>query len=285
MAIVPVLTQASGLDVFLRNGANQLTDPSTISYDITEPGGSLVADDVAPFKRAVGSYDARTTTIPSGFSVATPWTITWSWTSPGGISTSKAEEFTVTTALTGSFIAQTVIVSQIKVDIAFEAGEMTDDELDILIQKSIDRLNLKLKLQGTNREMSYSSSTGAITPTPTSSLTALIVMQGECLIAKRRQASGAKSGLRMQQDSDFVDTTRGLTSQKDLSQTICDELRGCIADYLRGVDGAAEYGDLVWQGNSRAFEDAEFDGDGFVEKDFRSPFDAKNDNSSRFPGR
>ena len=282
MAIIPVLTAASGLDIFLRNGAGQLTDPSSITYDIKEPGGTLVADDAVPFKRAVGVYDARTTIIPSGFSVDDPWCITWSWTSPGGVTSSKNEEFCVSTALFGSFIGASEIIKQIKTDIAFEAGELTDEELNIIIDKSLDRLNLKLKLQGTAGEMSFNSSKGTIVPTPTSSLTALIVMQGECLITKRRQAQGSKSGRRVRQDGDFVDTTGGLSSQRDLTRTICGELEQCISDYLRCIDGAAEHGDIIWQGNRRAFEEADFDGDGWVEKDFRSPFDTKK--NSTFDG-
>ncbi len=282
MAIIPVLTAASGLDIFLRNGAGQLTDPSSITYDIKEPGGTLVADDAVPFKRAVGVYDARTTIIPSGFSVDDPWCITWSWTSPGGVTSAKNEEFCVSTALFGSFIGASEIINQIKTDIAFEDGELTDQELNIIIDKSLDRLNLKLKLQGTAGEMSFNSSKGTIVPTPTSSLTALIVMQGECLITKRRQAQGSKSGRRVRQDGDFVDTTGGLSSQRDLTRTVCGELDRSIDDYLRCIDGAAEHGDIVWQGNRRAFEDADFDGDGFIEKDFRSPFDTKQ--NSRFHG-
>lgn len=282
MAIIPVLTAASGLDIFLRNGAGQLTDPSSITYDIKEPGGTLVADDAVPFKKSVGIFDARTTIIPSGFSVDDPWCIIWSFTAPGGVTSSKTEEFTVSTALFGSFIGESQIINQIKTDIAFVAGELTDEQLNIIIQKSLDRLNLKLNFQGTDREMSFNTTTGIISPAPDSALTALIVMQGECLITKRRQAQGAKSGRRIRQDSDFVDTTGGLSSQRDLTRTVCNELDKCIDDYMRGIDGAAQHGDIVWQGNRRAFEDADFDGDGFVEKDFRSPFDTKQD--SHFHG-
>jgi len=275
MPIIPLNTAASGLDIKLRDGAGQLTDPTVITYDIQEPGLTLVADDIAGFKRAVGHYDARNTVIPSGFDVSKPWKVIWSWTAADGVSSSATEEFTVSTGLGGSFTDLDNITKQIKEDIAATAGEFTEEQLEIFIVKSLDRLNLKLQLQGTTDELSFNDSLGVIQPTPSSPMRALIVMQAECLIVKRRQSSAISKGIKVRDGDSAIDTTAGFAGHKDIVTDICETLDKCIAAFLRGLSGVEDLGAIIWHGNSRLFEDADFDGDAFGTKDFRTPFDSK----------
>lgn len=275
MPIIPVLTAASGLDIFLRDGAGNLADPTSITYDITEPGATLVADDAAPFKRSTGHYDARTTTIPSGFSTASPWTITWTWTSPGGITSSKSEEFTVSESLGGSFSDIDKITTQIKKDIALSATELTDSDIEVFIQKALDRLNLKLNFEGTSKELSFNDSLGTINPSPSSTIRAMIVMQAECLILKRRHADAVTKGIKVRDGDSEIDTTAGFRGHGDVVGSVCDDLEVCISRFLSGQEGgAAEHGGLIWAGNSRNFEDADHDGQSSETRDFRSQFGA-----------
>jgi len=280
--IIPILTAASGLDIRLRNTEGLLTDPTTITYDIEEPAGSLVADDAVPFKRSVGIYDARTTIIPSGFSTATPWKITWVWTSPGGVTSTKCEDFNVSGALTGFFDDITDIRTQIRLDLNVGTTELTDAELNVIVQKSVDRINFKLQLQGTSEELTFDTNTGQICPAPNGTIRAFVVMQSECLIVKRRMGDAVSKGIRVRDGESEIDTTAGFKGHKDIISTVCGQLDACIAQYLKdkalgvfGETGAAQHGDLIWAGNSRIFEDADFDGDAFTTKDFRSPFDAE----------
>jgi len=273
MPIIPVLTAASGLDIFLRNGAGVLTDPASIFYDIKEPVGSLVADDVVPFKRSTGHYDARTTVIPSGFSIVDPWLVIWTWTSPGGVTSSKTEEFTVSTGLEGGFSGIEDITNQIKTDIAATATELSDEAIQIFIVKSLDRLNMKLMLEGTSAELSFDDSKGVVVPTPSSSMRALIVMQAECLIVKKRQADAVRKGIRVRDGESEIDTTAGFRGHGDVVSGVCKELEDAIAAFLRGQGGAEQHGDLIWHGNQRLFEEANHDGQAFKIKDMRSPFD------------
>lgn len=273
MPIVAVGGSGIDLDIFLRNGAGALTDPASIFYDIKEPAGSLVADDVAPFKRSVGHYDARTTIIPSGFSITEPWTIIWSWTSAGGVTGSKTEEFTVSSSIEGSFTDIDEIIEQIQEDIALTDTELTDEQITLFISKSLDRLNIKLKLQGTDGELSIDESTGAIVPTPNSSMRALIVMQAECLIVKRKQAGAVSNGIRVRDGDSEIDTTAGFRGLGDVVNNVCNELKDAINDYLSGIDGVGNHGDLIWHGNQRIIEDEDHDGQAFRQRDYRSPFD------------
>lgn len=273
MPIVRVLTAASGLDILLRNSAGVLTNPASIFYDIKEPANSLVADDIVPFQRSTGHFDARTTVIPSGFNTSEPWIITWTWTSPGGITNSKSEEFSVATGLEGGFSGIEEIAQQIKTDIAATATELSDEAIKIFIIKSLDRLNIKLMLEGTDAELSFDDGNGVVVPTPSSSIKALIVMQAECLIVKKRQSDAVRKSIRVRDGESEIDTTAGFGGHGDVVNNVCDELKDAIEAFLRSQGGPEQHGDLIWHGNQRLFEEANHDGQAFRRKDMRSPFD------------
>jgi hypothetical protein len=274
MAIVQQLTAASGLDIFLRDGNGNLTDPISITFDIKEPAGTTVHDDVAGFKRSIGHYDARNAVIPSGFDTTSAWQIIWTFTSTGGVTKSAIEEFTVTAGLSSSFTNVDEISNQIREDIAITAGEFTETQIEIFIVKSLNRLNRRLLLTGTTLELIFNDSTGTITPTPNADIQDLIVLQAECLITGSRQASAVSKGIRVRDGDSEIDTTAGFGGHNDVSRNLCGDLDKAIEDYLWNKKGAAQNGQIVWYGNQRIQEDMDHDGQGSqLTRDFSSPFD------------
>jgi hypothetical protein len=268
MAIIAVGTAASGLDIYLRDAAGQLTDPTSISYDIIEPGGTTVADDVAPYKRAIGHYDARTTTIPSGYSTSLAWTITWTFTSTGGVTSSASEEFTVSVGLTGAFTNIDNTIEQVKTNIAATDTELTDNQWEILVVKALARLNRRLGIS-----LSYNESTGTIVPTPNDTVHDLIILQIECMLAKRRHAEAVSKGIRVRDGDSEIDTTAGFGGYKTVVGDVCGELEKAIQDYLINTEGPGEHGDTVWHGNTPVYDDHDHDGQADHTRWYDSPFD------------
>ena len=274
MPIIPQLTPASGLDIFLRDVNGNLTDPSTITYDIIEPGLTVVANDTSGFRRSTGHYDARNTTIPSGFDLTLPWTITWTFIF-NGVTTNASEEFTVAAGLSAGFILEEDLSQQIKTDLAISATEFTTSEINIFITKAVNRINRRLLLTGTSAQMSYNSTIGTISPALNSSLQDLIVLQTECLIAQSRNSNAVSKGIRVKDGDSEIDTTAGFAGHKDVISRLCDELDEAIKQYLYNTTGAAQNGKMVWYGNSNVFEEMGHNGQGNQEtRDFSSPFDS-----------
>lgn len=278
MPVIQVNTAASGLDIFLKDGAGNLTDPTSITFDIVTPASVTIADDAVGFKRSTGHYDARNFTIPSGHSTASPWTITWTFVSPGGVTSTKSEEFSVVSELSASFTNADNIFELVKLDI--DESTLTDGQLENILNKSLKWLNFKLRLTGTSSELSYDESTGLISPTPNSTIFSFIIMRMECLILKRRQASAIRTGIKVRDGDSQIDTTASFSGHKDVVRDVCGELDKCIERYLDdlaqgvfGDGGAANNGGLIWHGNQRILEDADHDGQAFQTRDFRNPFD------------
>lgn len=252
MAIIPVLTPASGLDIFLRyNGV--LTDPLSISYQIFEPLGTGVGSGVG-FKREVGHYDARNTTIPSGYDITQSWTITWTFTSPAGVTSQASENFTVVDSLSPSFDNVQDIKEQTKLDLGLTT-EFTDAQLTVFIQKAINRINRRLELTGTSLELSFDSGTGTITPIPNATILDFLVMQTECLIIKRDRRVAVGKGIRVKDGETEIDTTASFAGFNDAVRDICDELDQAVKDYLAKKDeekilDVSDAGEIVWYGNS-----------------------------------
>lgn len=265
MPIIAVNQAASGLDIYLRfNGV--LTDPTSITYEIKEPGDTVVGSDNG-YKRSVGHYDARSTTIPSGYSITSPWTITWTYISPGGVTSSSAEEFTVTSSMEAAFTNIDNIIDIIKIDMGLTT-EYTDSQYETLISKALRRLNRKI---GTS--LSISQTTGTIDPSPTDTILDLIILQTECLIAKNRRGQAVSKGIRVRDGDSSIDTTASFSGHESVVRDYCDELDKAIDDYRAISDGAATYGDIVWYGNSPVTEELDHDGESYNDRDWTSPFD------------
>jgi hypothetical protein len=267
MANVIENTAATDLDIFLRDFQGNLTDPTSISFVISDPTPTAVAAG-AGTKIDTGHYDARVATIPSGLVISSPWSIAWTFVF-SGVSKTATEAFNV---LSSAPCDTGTLTDQIKLDLGITT-EFTDAQIVIFIEKALTRLNRRLNFTGTVSELSFSSSTGLITPTPSESIHDLILLQTECLIVKTRQATAVNKGIRVRDGDSMIDTTAGFRGHGDVVSSVCDELEEAIKTFLRDVEGAQKHGDLVWYGNSRIIETDDHDGQAHFSKSFQSPFD------------
>lgn len=160
----------------------------------------------------------------------------------------------------GTLIAtiQTEMTIDVGLSIAASGtATITQADVDIFTDKSIRRVNRKL---GTSMVIAG----GDITPTPTNALVDLVVLQGECLLSKwlnQKAATGQDRGVKMvklegiQIQFDDVDRLKN----QDSKYGFCAELEEAMKQY-RVSDLAVNAGELIWNGNSRRFEDADHDG-------------------------
>ncbi len=279
MAIIPINTAASGLDIFLRqNGV--LTNPLSITYVVKEPSGTIIDSDVG-FKRSTGHYDARNTIIPSGFVINLPWKITWTFVSPNNITSSATEEFTVIEGFVPSFIEFDSIIELVKVDLGLTATEFTDEQFKSFVTKSLNRINRELCLENTVNELSLDSVTEEITPTLNSAGIDLLVLSIECLIVKRKRSIAIGKGIRIRDADSEIDTTAGFGGQRDLVENACDAFNKAISQIIYGGCSifkdkqATITGSVIGYSNSRIIEVMDHAGEGTgLERDFSSPFDS-----------
>ena len=262
--IIAVGTPASGLDIFLRF-QGVLTDPLSISYVITEPALTPIGSG-AGFKRSTGHYDARNTTIPSGFSITSPWTIAWTYTSPAGITSTSSENFTVVDELTADFDNIQDVKDQVKLDLGLTT-EFTDSELTTFVIKAINRLNRRLELTGTDDELTFDTGTGTIVPTPNSTTQDFIVMQTECLLMKRDRRVAIGKGIRVKDGETEIDTTASFGGWDNAVNDICGELDDAIEKFIADEDkelyrSAFREARNIWYGNTNICEDLLHKGQG-----------------------
>jgi hypothetical protein len=270
MPIIAVNQPASGLDIYLRfNGI--LTDPLSISYNIKEPNLVTVASGNG-FKRSVGHYDARNSTIPSGYDTTSSWQIAWTFVSPGGVTSTATEEFTVTAALVSAFTNIDNVIEIIKTNMGLDT-EYTQTEYETFISKALRRLNRRLFFTGTTSVLSISSSTGSITPTPNDTIFDLIILQSECLISKNIRRQAVSKGIRVRDGDSEIDTTAGFSGHSDVVKDFCGELEDAIKDYLVNHDGAGQHGDMIGYADQEIYEVLDHNGDAYNERELSSPFD------------
>ncbi|MCK5610121.1 hypothetical protein KAR91_50070 [Candidatus Pacearchaeota archaeon] len=274
----------SGLDIFTRFGG-VLTDASAITFNINSPAsGILTPSGVAGFRRSVGHYDARNFgNMPSGHAV-NGWSITWTVTSPAGVTNTATEDFVVATSMETAFTNIDDITGQVKLDLAVSDDKFTSAELETFLEKALNRLNRRLNFTGTTSELSISQTTGAVIPTPNSSIQDLIVLQMECLMAQQRYSDSLGGSIRVKDGDSEIDKTAGLTANKDIVKRICEELDAAILDYLSNdvTEGAGVHGALVTYDNSKVITDSDHDGEGTGrQRDWTSPFDGFGYNTYR----
>lgn len=264
----------SGLDIFTRFGG-VLTDPSSITFDIIAPDGTTLSPSgVAGFERSTGHYDARNFgNMPSGYAV-NGWRITWTVTSPAGVTNTASEDFVVATSMETAFTNIDDITGQVKLDLAIADSSFTSAQLETFLKKSLNRLNRRLRLTGTSAELSISQTTGAVTPVPNASLHDLIVLQMECLMAQQRYSDSLGGSIRVKDGDSEIDKTAGLSANQQIVRNICAELDQAILDYIASTAGAAEYGALVTYDNSKILTESDHQGEGTGRlRDHSSPFD------------
>lgn len=277
---IQLLTAASGLDIYLKDVNNNLIDPQAITYDIIEPSGTTVFNDVSGYRVSKGYYDARNSIIPnSGFDLTNNWSIIWSITAPGGAITTATEEFIVASGLSFSFVEEISnkedLIEKIRLDMSIDTTAYSDSQMITFLIKAITRINRKLQLTGTTSEMSYNVLSGAITPEPNDDLFDLIMMQSECLVVKSRNSSAIGKGIRVRDDDTEIDTTAGFSGHMNLVKDVCGELDKAITEYFYYKKGAAQNGKISWYATQRILADMDHSGQGTGQtRDFSSPFDS-----------
>lgn len=277
MAIVAQGQAASGLDVFIRFQGS-LTDPiDGPTYVIKEPAGTTVGIG-SGFRRSVGYYDARDTVIPSGFSITEAWNITWTATSPAGITSSACEEFSVVASLDFLFNNSSDITDLVKLDLGL-TDEFTDAEYNDFVNKAVKRVNRKLCLTSTSDQMVFDTGTGIITPTPNDTLLDIIVLQIECFVVTRDRKTAVGKGIRVKDGETEIDTTASFGGFDAQVKAICQELKDAVSDYLNKQDKEAfsdvvsENAEVIWYGNTRICEDLLHSGQGSNTRCNTSPYE------------
>lgn len=152
---------------------------------------------------------------------------------------------------------------------------MTSGTATLFVTKAVRRLNRRLHLIGTVSAMAVSGA--YVLGADNDDFQDFIVMQAECLIAKRQQGEAVSKGIRIRSGQDEIDTTAGFRGYGDVTSSICDELEEAIADYLEEAEKAAGYstvaedGAMIWYGEQRKYEDVDHDGQ-YSEREH--PFDS-----------
>ena len=267
----------SGLDIFTRFGG-VLTDPAAITFNIIAPDDTVLSPSgVAGFKRTTGHYDARSFgNMPSGYAV-NGWQIVWTVQSPAGVTNTATEDFVVATSMETAFTNIDDIATQVKLDLAVADSTFTSAQLEIFLEKALNRLNRRLRFTGTTSEMSISQTTGAVTPVPDSTIHDLIILQMECLMAQQRYSDSLGGSIRVKDGDSEIDKTAGLSANRDIVNAICKELDEAIKDFLANdpSQGAGEHGELITYDNSKIYTESDHQGEGDGRlRDWRSPFDS-----------
>lgn len=139
-----------------------------------------------------------------------------------------------------------------------QAPRFPDEKLDVFINTALKRLARRVELDITITD-------GELSRTPTSAEFDLIVLQTECLIATRERYSAIRKGVRVRQDENEVDTSVGLSPFLQAVSGeggVCTLLEEAIKQTLSQNSGAALYGENIWHGNRKLYEDVDHDGQG-----------------------
>jgi hypothetical protein len=169
-----------------------------------------------------------------------------------------------------------VTVAELVSEIALDIGEteLTEENLRAFVHKAVNRLNRRLELVGLTTTLSVDSDCNI--NFPDNALRDLIVLQAECLIAKRTQMEAVNKGIRIRSGTDEVDTTAGFGGLESVTQSVCEELEAAFKDYAENAasDAVVEGGKLIWYGTQKTHVDLEHDGDSYERRRYKSPMDS-----------
>jgi hypothetical protein len=133
----------------------------------------------------------------------------------------------------------------------------TDQQLNIFIRASLKRLKVRVGL-------AMVIDNGVLDPVPSTEESALVGLQAQCMIAHRQFRTASLKGVKVRQDESSVDTAAGLVGLRESvagDHSPCQQLEDLIKEYLTKVVGAVEtFGQAVWSGNSRIYEDVDHEG-------------------------
>ncbi len=146
--------------------------------------------------------------------------------------------------------------------------DITESQIRDLFVKAIRRVNRRIG--GT---FAYYAATSGISPTPTETQGDIILLQAECLFAKRRYSSAVSKGISVKDADTAIDTTSAFAGYREVQKSICDDLNDAIREYMLITAGAEVYGEVVWYANQNVIEEIDHNGDAYNERDWTSPFD------------
>ena len=165
--------------------------------------------------------------------------------------------------------------AQLISELSTDTGITDEETLRKFLQKAVTRLNGRLALLTETAMISTDDNCNVIVNDDyADTLHSLLLMQAECLVAKKQHFDAVSKGIRIRSGTDEVDTTAAFGGYKDVSKDICDELKDMLEDFGEelGKAVAETYGDMIWYGNQRKYEDVDHDGQ--YNEPRKHPFDS-----------
>jgi hypothetical protein len=167
-----------------------------------------------------------------------------------------------------------ITTAQLIAELSTDTGITDEESLQDFLQKAIIRLNGRLVAAGATTTISVDDNCNVIVSGDyAATLHSLLLLQTECLIAKKRHFDAVSKGIKIKSGSDEVDTTAAFRGYQDVSKSICNELNDALVEFTDLLKkGATEnYADMIWYGNQRKYEDVDHDGQ---HQERRHPFDS-----------
>lgn len=177
---------------------------------------------------------------------------------------------------------QSLAVSDFGLTIAASGtATISQDTLDNLIEKSIINLNGKL-------DLGLAISGDLITPEPTDSIKNLLLLNLECLMSKYlNEASKSSPEIKSVKLGDisleFSDISEKRSKDIESKMGYCKGLEDAIMLY--SIETTSGLGDIIWDGNTRRYEDVDHDGTTENHRHFNPLSDnGKNNNNQDYYG-
>ena len=182
------------------------------------------------------------------------------------------------------------IKERAEIDLGLSSDAYTDAQWDSLTERAVTRINRKLNLTDQDGELVLASGTYTRSDAGelSDSVTDIVLLQVECILAKTLRRSAVSKGIRVKDGDSSIDTTAGFDGHAGVVDDICGELNQAIIDYKvqdpDGEAGAAAFGKLVTYDNSPIIIDVDHDGQTSTQRDYRSPFDPTDEGLNNYPG-
>lgn len=182
------------------------------------------------------------------------------------------------------------IKERAELDLGLASTAYTDAQWDSLTERAVSRINRKLNLSDQDGELILSTGTYTRSDAEalSESITDIVLLQVECIIAKTLRRSAVSKGIRVKDGDSSIDTTAGFDGHAGVVDDICGELNKALVDYQvqdpDGQAGAASFGGLITYDNSNIIVDADHNGQTARQRDYRSPFDPTDEGLNNYPG-
>ncbi len=175
---------------------------------------------------------------------------------------------------------QTKIVTDLALTIdASGANTITKVDMDVIFEKSVDRINRELVL-------TLQISNGDFVIRPEEAVIDLIVLQGECLLSKRQNElsknNPAIKRVRLEDiELEFTDVGNLRSKDIDLKFGFCAELENALSRKRADIisDIAGNDGEIIWDGTTRRFEDTDHGGTTHSHRHFNPLTDGLNEDT------